>query len=318
MAAGDGSRRRRARQHRDRRRERQRRRPRDRRDRARAGAAPAGRQVPRLRMVEPAVASRGARPGRRRARPRPGTPAGRASSRPSAPISTTFWDRADVELEGDVELQQAVRFAPLPHAPGRRARRAARDRREGAHRPRLRRPHVLGHGAIRATGAHLHRARRCRRRAALAARHARSRPRARDAARLRAVPRSPGARSAARSAPATGPQAPPPSTSTPTSPTPSSATRRPPRTTNSNRRSGLELLVETARLWRSLGHHDAQGRFRIDGVTGPDEYSAIADNNVYTNLLAAAESPRRSRRRRATPAARRRLRSRARGGSELA
>src|SRR5205814_708930 len=49
---------------------------------------------------------------------------------------------------------------------------------------------------------------------------------------------------------------------------------------------GLELLVETARLWRSLGHHDAMGRFRIDGVTGPDEYSAIADNNVYTNLLA--------------------------------
>jgi alpha,alpha-trehalose phosphorylase len=49
---------------------------------------------------------------------------------------------------------------------------------------------------------------------------------------------------------------------------------------------GLELLVETARLWRSLGHHDHQGRFRIDGVTGPDEYSAIADNNVYTNLLA--------------------------------
>ncbi len=52
------------------------------------------------------------------------------------------------------------------------------------------------------------------------------------------------------------------------------------------REEGLELLVETARLWRSLGHHDAQGRFRIDGVTGPDEYSAIADNNVYTNLLA--------------------------------
>jgi alpha,alpha-trehalose phosphorylase len=49
---------------------------------------------------------------------------------------------------------------------------------------------------------------------------------------------------------------------------------------------GLELLVETARLWRSLGHHDSNGRFRIDGVTGPDEYSAIADNNVYTNLLA--------------------------------
>jgi alpha,alpha-trehalose phosphorylase len=49
---------------------------------------------------------------------------------------------------------------------------------------------------------------------------------------------------------------------------------------------GLELLVETARLWRSLGHHDEHGRFRIDGVTGPDEYSAVADNNVYTNLMA--------------------------------
>ncbi len=49
---------------------------------------------------------------------------------------------------------------------------------------------------------------------------------------------------------------------------------------------GLELLVETARLWRSLGHHDGAGHFRIDGVTGPDEYSAIADNNVYTNLMA--------------------------------
>jgi alpha,alpha-trehalose phosphorylase len=52
------------------------------------------------------------------------------------------------------------------------------------------------------------------------------------------------------------------------------------------REVGLELLVETARLWRSLGHHDAQGRFRIDGVTGPDEYSALADDNIYTNLMA--------------------------------
>jgi len=50
---------------------------------------------------------------------------------------------------------------------------------------------------------------------------------------------------------------------------------------------GLELLVETARMWRSLGHHDAHGTFRIDGVTGPDEYTAITDNNVYTNLMAA-------------------------------
>ena len=52
------------------------------------------------------------------------------------------------------------------------------------------------------------------------------------------------------------------------------------------REIGLELLVETARMWRSLGQHDAMGRFRIEGVTGPDEYSAVKDNNIYTNLMA--------------------------------
>ncbi len=56
--------------------------------------------------------------------------------------------------------------------------------------------------------------------------------------------------------------------------------------TDFERNVALELLVHTARLWRSLGHHDVAGRFRIDGVTGPDEYSALADNNVYTNLMA--------------------------------
>ncbi|HEU5420476.1 MAG TPA: glycosyl hydrolase family 65 protein [Streptosporangiaceae bacterium] len=52
------------------------------------------------------------------------------------------------------------------------------------------------------------------------------------------------------------------------------------------RRFGTELLVETARLWVSLGYFDMAGEFRIDGVTGPDEYSAVMDNNVYTNLMA--------------------------------
>lgn len=49
---------------------------------------------------------------------------------------------------------------------------------------------------------------------------------------------------------------------------------------------GLELLAETARLWMSLGRRDADGAFHIDGVTGPDEYSAIANDNVFTNLMA--------------------------------
>ncbi|CAL9663031.1 putative glycosyl hydrolase [Streptomyces sp. enrichment culture] len=52
--------------------------------------------------------------------------------------------------------------------------------------------------------------------------------------------------------------------------------------------TGVELLVETARLWRSLGHHDDRGAFHLDGVTGPDEYSAVADDNTYTNLMARA------------------------------
>jgi alpha,alpha-trehalose phosphorylase len=49
---------------------------------------------------------------------------------------------------------------------------------------------------------------------------------------------------------------------------------------------GLELLVETARLWRSLGHHDRHGRYHVDGVTGPDEYTAVKNDNIYTNLMA--------------------------------
>jgi len=52
------------------------------------------------------------------------------------------------------------------------------------------------------------------------------------------------------------------------------------------REVGTELLVETARLWHSLGHFGGEGAFRIDGVTGPDEYTAVVDNNVYTNLTA--------------------------------
>ena len=50
---------------------------------------------------------------------------------------------------------------------------------------------------------------------------------------------------------------------------------------------GLAILVETARLWTSLGYHGEDGKFHIDGVTGPDEYSAIVRDNTYTNLAAA-------------------------------
>lgn len=53
---------------------------------------------------------------------------------------------------------------------------------------------------------------------------------------------------------------------------------------------GAELLIETARIWPLLGHDaiDGSGEFRIHGVTGPDEYTALIDNNWYTNRMAQA------------------------------
>jgi alpha,alpha-trehalose phosphorylase len=51
---------------------------------------------------------------------------------------------------------------------------------------------------------------------------------------------------------------------------------------------GVEMLVETARLWRSLGFYSPRknGQFCIHCVTGPDEYNTVVDNNTYTNLMA--------------------------------
>jgi alpha,alpha-trehalose phosphorylase len=48
---------------------------------------------------------------------------------------------------------------------------------------------------------------------------------------------------------------------------------------------GVEILVETARMWADLGFH-RDGAFHIYGVTGPDEYTALVDDNAYTNLMA--------------------------------
>ena len=51
---------------------------------------------------------------------------------------------------------------------------------------------------------------------------------------------------------------------------------------------GAEMLVETARLWLDLGFYSEAkgGKFCINGVTGPDEYNAVVNNNAYTNLMA--------------------------------
>lgn len=48
---------------------------------------------------------------------------------------------------------------------------------------------------------------------------------------------------------------------------------------------GAEVVFQTARLWMDVGHYK-NGQFRIDSVTGPDEYTAIVNNNYYTNAIA--------------------------------
>jgi len=47
-----------------------------------------------------------------------------------------------------------------------------------------------------------------------------------------------------------------------------------------------EILVETARLWMSMAHWDRHGGMHLYGMTGPDEYTGVVDDNVFTNLMA--------------------------------
>ena len=51
---------------------------------------------------------------------------------------------------------------------------------------------------------------------------------------------------------------------------------------------GAEMLIETARFWADLGFYSNNGKdeFHIHGVTGPDEYTAIVNNNAFTNIMA--------------------------------
>lgn len=50
---------------------------------------------------------------------------------------------------------------------------------------------------------------------------------------------------------------------------------------------GAEILVETARLWHGLGFFSPdREEFHIHGVTGPDEYTTVVNDNTFTNLMA--------------------------------
>ncbi len=53
-------------------------------------------------------------------------------------------------------------------------------------------------------------------------------------------------------------------------------------------RDGIDILVQTARLWADLGFWRSNGdpAFHIHGVTGPDEYTTVVNNNLFTNVMA--------------------------------
>jgi len=54
------------------------------------------------------------------------------------------------------------------------------------------------------------------------------------------------------------------------------------------RREAADVLVETARMWQDLGFWRANGddNFHIHGVTGPDEYTTVVNDNLFTNVMA--------------------------------
>lgn len=50
---------------------------------------------------------------------------------------------------------------------------------------------------------------------------------------------------------------------------------------------GYELLIDTAKFWASrLEWDEAEGRYEINQVVGPDEYKEHVDNNAFTNYTA--------------------------------
>ncbi|MFC4224640.1 glycoside hydrolase family 65 protein [Lysinibacter cavernae] len=53
-------------------------------------------------------------------------------------------------------------------------------------------------------------------------------------------------------------------------------------------REGVDIVVETARMWADLGfwRHGGDEAFHIHGVTGPDEYTTVVNDNMFTNSMA--------------------------------
>ena len=260
-------------------------------------------QVPRLRLVQPAVAAGAARPGRRPRWPAPGSPAGTGCRRAAARVPRRLLGRAPTSRSRATPRCSRRCASALFHVlqAGARAERRPIPA-KGLTGPGLRRARLLGHRDVRAAGADLH--------------PARARPPTRCAGgtppwtwpgsgpqqlglRGRRLPVADDPRPGVLGYWPAGTAAFHINADIADAVRPLRA--RPPATTSSSAEVGLELLVETARLWRSLGHHDRHGRFHIDGVTGPDEYSARRRRQRLHQPDGAAEPARRGRRRRAPP-----------------
>ena len=234
--------------------------------------------VPEEQLVD--AGPRGHRRGpRRRVR--------RARGRRSAAILDRFWDVSDVEIDGDGALQQGVRYNlfSLFQSAGRDGRTSLAAKGltgEGYD------GHVFWDTEIFALPFFAYTqpgsrgpccAFRCR---ILDAARARA-PSSASAARC-----TRGARSTARRRPPTSRPARRSTTSTRTSRMRSASTWRSPATARFLLDGGAEVVFETARLWADLGDYipARDGAFCINEVTGPDEYTALVNNNAYTNLMA--------------------------------
>ena len=264
-------------------------------------------QVPGLRLVAPALPAGAARPGRAPRWPRPVSPAGTGCSPSSASTWTTSGTAADVEIDGDAELQQAVRFA-LFHV----LQAGARAERRAIAAKGLTGPGYDGHAfwdteTFVPAGAHLHLAPEA---AADALRWRQSTlPLAHERAEQLGLEGAAFPWRTIRGQECSG-YWPAGTAAFHINADIADAVRR---LRGRHRRRRVRArgrpgaAGETARLWRSLGHHDAQGEFRIDGVTGPDEYTAIVRQQRLHQPDGAAEPAGRRGRRGPAPATAARL-----------
>ncbi len=201
-----------------------------------------------------------------------------------------FWERSDVRIGGQADLQQATRWclfqlARRPHA------RTARGSRQGRHRVGLQRPLLLGHRGVRAAVPGVHDAAVGEERPPHAVPDAPRRTQARAPAQRgrRSVPVAHDQRRG-RPRPTT-PRAPRSTTSTRRllragEVRPRHRRRGVPRSRGRGHRGRHRPTVVDARFWRSSDGGDGEDSFHIHGVTGPDEYTTVVNDNLFTNVMA--------------------------------